>query len=119
MRGSNPDLVPHPAAGQAAAHCQAVIAQSGPTENTVLYMLTMLRDILPALNKTATKSACETVLKLLTLGSSILGLMTTKKLTQPTTLDPPYLDDYKESIHGNKNKSAHLGKNTKKYYFQP
>merc|ERR1711952_321724 len=35
-------------------------------------MLTMLRDILPALNKTATKSACETVLKLLTLGSSVL-----------------------------------------------
>ena len=72
VRGSNPDLVPHPAASQAAAHCQAVISQSGPTENTVLYMLTMLRDILPALNKTATKSACETVLKLLTLGSSVL-----------------------------------------------
>ena len=72
VRGSNPDLIPHPAAGQAAAHCQAVIAQSGPTENTVLYMLTMLRDILPAMNKNATKSACETVLKLLTLGSSVL-----------------------------------------------
>ena len=72
VRGSNPDLVPHPAAAQAAAHCQVVIAQSSPTENTVLYMLTMLRDILPALNKTATKSACETVLKLLTLGSSVL-----------------------------------------------
>ena len=32
------------------------------------------------------------------LGSSILGLMTTEKLKQLKTLDPPYLENYKESI---------------------
>jgi ribosomal RNA-processing protein 12 len=71
VRGSVLDS-PHPAAGLAAAHCQAVIAQAGPTDNTVLYMLALLRDVLPALPRPATKAACETVLKLLTLGSSVL-----------------------------------------------
>ena len=49
-----------------------MISQAGPTDTSVLYMLTMLRDVLPALPRPATKAACETVLKLLTLGSSVL-----------------------------------------------
>jgi len=72
VRGSSPDIVSHPAAPIAAKHCQAVIAKCGPTDTAVLYMLTLLRDILPALPRSETQSSCETVLKLLTLGSSVL-----------------------------------------------
>ena len=41
----------------------------------------------------------------LSLGPSILGLMTTETLTQLKTLDPPYLEDYKESIHEHEDES--------------
>jgi len=72
VRGSDPSLVPHPSASQAATYCINTITSSGPQENSVLYMLTMLKEIMPVLPRTATKNACETILKLLTLGSNIL-----------------------------------------------
>jgi len=72
VRGSDPSMVPHPSASQAANYCITTITASSPQDNAVLYMLTMLREILPALPRSATKNSCETILKLLTLGSSIL-----------------------------------------------
>jgi len=72
VRGSDPSMVPHPSSSQAATFCIDTIAASGPQDNSVLYMLTMLREILPVLPKSATKNTCETILKLLTLGSTIL-----------------------------------------------
>ena len=57
VHGSAPEMTPHPAAALAAAHCQAVIAAAGPTDNSILYMLVMLRDVLPALPRAATKAA--------------------------------------------------------------
>merc|ERR1719228_132866 len=72
VRGSDPSMTPHPSASQAANYCITTITASSPQDNAVLYMLTMLREILPALPRTATKNGCETILKLLTLGSTIL-----------------------------------------------
>jgi len=72
VRGSDPSMVPHPSASQAANYCISTITASGPQDNAVLYMLTMLREVLPVLPRSATKNACETILKLLTLGSTIL-----------------------------------------------
>jgi len=72
VRGSDPSLVPHPSANQAANHCISTITSSSPQDNAVLYMLTMLKEVLPVLPKTTTKNACETILKLLTLGNTIL-----------------------------------------------
>ena len=52
------------------------------------------------------------------LAPSILGLMTTEKLTQLTTLDPPYLEDFKESINEllNESMSTLLGMRNKYLY---
>jgi len=72
VRGSDPNLVPHPSSTQVASFCIDTITSSGPQDNAVLYMLTMLKEILPVLPRTATKNTCETILKLLTLGSTIL-----------------------------------------------
>jgi ribosomal RNA-processing protein 12 len=62
----------HPAAHTAAQHCLAVIKSSGPADNSILYMMVLLRELLPALPKAQTKQCCETILKLLTLGSNVI-----------------------------------------------
>jgi len=48
VRGSAPELTPHPTAGLDASHCPAVIAAAIPADNSILYMLVMLRDVLRA-----------------------------------------------------------------------
>jgi len=62
----------HPAAAVAAEHCIAVIKNSGPSDNSILYMMVLLRELLPALPRQHVKICCETILKLLTLGSPII-----------------------------------------------
>ena len=42
VRGSDPDLVPHPSAAVVAQFCTETVSGSGPQDNSVLYMLTML-----------------------------------------------------------------------------
>ena len=75
VRGSDPDLVPpHPSPAVTVAQFWSDrVSSSGPgQDNTVLYMLTMIKEILPVLPKSAIKSSCEMILKLLTLGTPIL-----------------------------------------------
>ena len=72
VRGSDPDLSPHPSAAMVSAYCCQVVTASTAQDNTVLYMLTMMREILPVLPRAAMKTSCEMILKLLTLGSSLL-----------------------------------------------
>jgi len=60
----------HPAAAKAAEHCLTIIKGSGPSDNNILYMMLLLRELLPTLPKQLTKQCCETILKLLTLGSN-------------------------------------------------
>jgi len=45
---------------------------SGPGDNSVLYMMILLKELLPSLPKHLTKQCCETILKLLTLGTKII-----------------------------------------------
>ena len=72
VRGSDPDLQPHPSASVVAGYCCEVVSSSTTQDNTVLYMLTMMREILPVLPRAALKTSCEMILKLLSLGSSHL-----------------------------------------------
>ena len=72
VRGSNPELQPHPSASIVAGYCCEVVTSSTAQDNTVLFMLTMMREILPVLPRAAMKTSCEMILKLLSLGSSIL-----------------------------------------------
>jgi len=73
VRGGEPSANGiHPAASAAAEHCVAIIKNSGPSDNSILYMMVLLRELLPALPKLLTKLCCETILKLLTLGTSIV-----------------------------------------------
>ena len=72
VRGGDPALLPHPAAAPAAHHCLATIAGAGPGEVAVLHSLGLLRELLPALPRSATREAAQTVLRLLTLGSPVL-----------------------------------------------
>ena len=53
----------------AAQHCITTISSSAPGDNTVLYMLALLKEILPSFSKAHTKTCCETILRLMTLGS--------------------------------------------------
>ena len=72
VRGSDPDLTPHPAAAPVAQFCVETVTSAGAQDNTVLYMLTMMKEILPVLPKSSMKSSCEMILKLLTLGTPLL-----------------------------------------------
>jgi len=62
----------HPAATQAAQYCLDVIKNAGPSENSVLYMMVLLKSLLPTLPRTMTKQCCETILKLCTLGTKYI-----------------------------------------------
>ena len=72
IRGSSPDLIPHPSAATVASFCCDTVTSSGAGDNAVLYMLTMLKEILVVVPRSAMKSSCEMILKLLTLGTPIL-----------------------------------------------
>jgi len=62
----------HPASGAAALHCSSTISSSNPGDNTVLYMLALLKETLPSFPKSHTKTCCETILRLMTLGSQYI-----------------------------------------------
>lgn len=70
--GSTAPNSPHPAAAAAAQHCTSLISNSAPGDNTVLYMLALLRELLPSFPKAHTKTCCETILRLMTLGSQFI-----------------------------------------------
>ena len=70
--GSSSPNASHPGAALAAAHVTSVINNSGPGDNTVLYMLALLREILPTFPKSQTKTCCETILRLMTLGTAYI-----------------------------------------------
>ena len=72
VRGSSPDLVPHPSAALVAAFCCDTVAAAGAGDNSVLYMLAMMREVLVAVPGKAMKTSCEMILKLLTLGTPVL-----------------------------------------------
>ena len=72
VRGSSPDLVPHPSAALVAAFCCDTVAAAGAGDNSVLYMLAMMREVLVAVPSKAMKTSCEMILKLLTLGTPVL-----------------------------------------------
>ena len=106
VRGSNPELVPHPSAASVASFCCDTVTSSAAGDNCVLYMLTMLKagmnylatqnfqicfcsfsilniiliqnihpwlqEVLVVVPRSAMKSSCEMILKLLTLGTPVL-----------------------------------------------
>ena len=72
VRGSSPDLIPHPSAATVASFCCDTVTSSGAGDNSVLYMLTMMKEVLVVVPRSAMKSSCEMILKLLTLGTPIL-----------------------------------------------
>ena len=54
VRGSNPELVPHPSAASVASFCCDTVTSSAAGDNCVLYMLTMLKagmNYLPKIRK--------------------------------------------------------------------
>uniref|UniRef100_A0A7M4F4L8 Ribosomal RNA processing 12 homolog n=1 Tax=Crocodylus porosus TaxID=8502 RepID=A0A7M4F4L8_CROPO len=60
----------HPAARSTAKFCVQEIEKAGGTKEatTTLHVLTLLRDLLPCLPAAATKSCCEALLRVMTLG---------------------------------------------------
>ncbi|KYO26462.1 RRP12-like protein [Alligator mississippiensis] len=60
----------HPAARSTAKFCVQEIEKAGGTKEatTTLHVLTLLRDLLPCLPAAATKTCCETLLRVMTLG---------------------------------------------------
>ena len=73
VRGSNPELVPHPSAASVASFCCDTVTSSAAGDNCVLYMLTMLKagmNYLPKIRKNIYMFRAENIWEIEIFGNS-------------------------------------------------